>query len=412
MRFGVTVLALCLGMTVVAGAAPRREGRITIARGDNNGRTGSSADAVFFEGPAWGLEIASDGPCTLRKPIPASGLSAGTITITGTVSPITLGEKPTASGVRYAREGALPRPAFVDGAAITVEAAGGSDIPAFSAQVTAPPTLAGYSQPRVLSRDGYAARWAGATGSEILIAILAFDHARHELVVVCRVPDTGSFNVPRSTFAMLPPAFDSGIVIFGRVAETVQVVGDTRIMVDVVSSAGPSTPLRIEPPVMQSDRLRPTSRFFVALAFDFGVPKMFKLQFARRLGRDLHLVAEMTETGSEYTLGLPDTRESYSSLGVGVRWTPIGISRNFFVFAPYATAIVGAEARDRITETGPGVFTDDTAWSPMASLATGVMEFSGRDWQVGPELRVQVARFDGNLQHDWQMMLAIHLNAW
>jgi hypothetical protein len=79
--------------------------------------------------------------------------------------------------------------------------------------------------------------------------------------------------------------------------------------------------------------------------------------------------------------------------------------------AVYFTAVVGAAFRDRVT-TMMTESSEDTAWSPMASLAVGWLEIQGRDWTLGPEFRGQLARFDGRLQRDWQLMIAIHLNQW
>ena len=56
--------------------------------------------------------------------------------------------------------------------------------------------------------------------------------------------------------------------------------------------------------------------------------------------------------------------------------------------------------------------TEQVAWSPMASLAVGLLEIQGRDWSLGPEYREQLAHFDGHFQRGWLLLIAIHLNGW
>lgn len=432
MQLGVLVLGVFLGVissvqrlayadapqaAPAQSSAVRREGRISIARAINGGTPGSSADAVFANSPVWGAVIGSDGPCTLRRRLPTGGLSAGTINISGTTSPITLAEQRDAGGVRYRRTVPVPNPSYVDGAQITVQASGGLDVPAFTSTITAPQELAGYSPPKSLSRTaGYTATWTAVAGSEIRIVLAAVNARRESLIVACRVPDTGAFTVPASTMKLIPQSLDRAIVIVARIAETVQIVGDTRVIIEILSSvmSGPFALDLIEPP-----KPRETSpRLF--LGFGFGYSNgaaTWRLQLGQRLVHGLHLVEEINSLGSSDISA--DTTEELLSFGAGVRWTPFKprLRRGGFPIAPaidlyavYFTALVGAGLRDRLTTTTDS--TEDLAWSPMASLAVGLLAFQGRDWALGPEFRGQLARFDGKVQRDWQLMLAIHLNQW
>ncbi|MCX5744602.1 MAG: hypothetical protein NT062_19095, partial [Proteobacteria bacterium] len=207
MQLGVVgfVMALWIGMLVprahadarqpVPAQAPR-EGRIALSHNINLRAQSWSADAVFTNTPVWGTVVATDGPCALHHTVPPTGLSAGTITISGTVEPITLIEHGGASAVRYRTSGGVPQPTYVEGAQLTVEAAGGADLPAFAATVAAPRELTGYTPPTSLSRaGGYTATWTAVSGSEIMLILTVTNARREGVLVMCRAPDTGTFTV-------------------------------------------------------------------------------------------------------------------------------------------------------------------------------------------------------------------------
>lgn len=350
----------------------------------------------------------------------------------------------------YRHSRPVPDPAFVDGTTITVEGKGGADVPAFTASVTAPAPLTGYTPPSSLSRSGYTATWTPVSGAEMLIIIGAVSsRAREGVIVLCRVADTGTFTVPASTLALIPSFFDQAIVVVARIAETVQIAGDIRVMIDAISSVG-SGPFPLAP----SERERPSvrracdgvaqscvdremwPRLYVSVALGLGgvsrngsVPPTsggsWKLQFGQRLAQGLHLVEEMTSLGEGYISAYPtDTSEIHVAFGAGVRWTPFKPRprRQSFQFlfpcpfidrhAFYVTAVVGANLRDRITVMTPTEWFEETAWSPMASVAVGLPQIQGSDWWLGPELREQLAYYDGRVQRGWMFSFAIHLNAW
>ena len=426
---------------------PPIEGHVIITRAKNPGKPGSGADAVFARSPLWGTAIANDGPCTLYSHVVTGGLSAGTITITGTVQPITLEETATNEGVKYKHSAPVPPPSFVDGSTIKVAAAGGTDVPAFTATVNAPPELTGYVPPTSLVRRGYTATWTANPGTEVMIVIGAVNRRmRGGVLVMCRAPDTGSFTVPASTFAMIPPAFSTAILMVARVAKTVQTVGDAQITVEAMDSVG-SGPFilraaeRSEDAVTHASTLparsrgpcgcETTPRRYLSFAFGLGgvsrngdAPPTdsgsWRLQLGQRIGHGLHLVEEANSLGSGYiSLSPTDVSEEQLSLGAGARWTPFKprpqpsgfIGPYVDARAFYVTAVVGANIRDRLTQTSTKT-TDETAWSPMVSLALGLQEIQGHDWSLGPEFREQLAYYDGHLQRGWMLLIAIHLNEW
>ena len=425
---------------------PQRAGRITVARAINSRGAGSSADAIFAASPVLGTVTGSDGPCTAHFQASRAGLSAGSIRITGTVDRIWLAESPTDRGVSYRNIERVHDPAFFDGAAITVQASGGSDVPAFTGTVMAPATLASYTPPTSLSRAGYTATWAAGSGPEMMIEIGALDRDRHDAILVdCRVPDTGTFTVPASTFQLIPSSYDQVIVSVARVGETVVTVGDTRVAIDVVSTVGagpvPLTQSAADPGDAAARSRTPAGgtwetspRKFLSLAFGFGglsrvgnAPPTrgpsWRMQFGQRLGHGLHLVEEVNSLGSDYLSPAPiDFSEVHTSFGTGIRWTPFEPrphpssawgpfpGRYVDVRAFYLTTVIGADVRDRTTQSELDQTTEHVSWSPMASVAVGLLEIQGEDWSLGPEFREQLARYDGQFQRGWQLFFAIHLN--
>lgn len=426
-----------------AGPLPR-EGTITVAR-PSGGRPGSTANVTFAEGPVEGAVIASDGPCTVRTHAPLRRLSAGTIRITGTVTPITFVESAPPRGVYYDHGGSVPDPAYEDGAIITVEGSGGADVPAFTAAVTAPAALSGYVPPTSLSRRGFTATWDAGAGPEIRIVLVAIQpRTRDARAVICRVPDTGTFSVPASVFRRIPPAYDHVTVAVARRAETTQVIGGVRVTLAALSHVA-AGPVFLERPAPSRDRdatLRPpvaprSPRLFASFGFGFGgvsrvrdVPPTrgasWRVQLGQRLTRRLHLVEEANGIVADYISPSPTDSEAHGSLGAGLRWTPLEprprptrvprgvlfpgghVDRRAF----YVTAVVGANLRSRLTEVTSTEATEKTAWSPMMSVAVGLLGIQGNDWSLGYVFRQQLTRYDGRLQRGWQFMVAVHLNEW
>lgn len=136
--------------------------------------------------------------------------SAGTLTITGLARPITL--VPDGETHSYPSPGGLPTDLFADAATIAVTASGGS-VAGFSATLTGvTPLVSPYAgasagvvpgQPHPLTWD------AASDGARIrfLLNWANICHAGAEwYVLVCEVPDTGSFTIPAAATMALPAA--------------------------------------------------------------------------------------------------------------------------------------------------------------------------------------------------------------
>jgi len=212
-------------------------GLIELTQGTGAGSADSGADASFGPTAFFGPIVSTDGPCSIYA-LEQNGLrySAGTITITGGASTVTLDASGTAPGVSYSPAAAVPKPAYTAGATITFTAAGGPDVGAFTASVTAPATLAGYTPPTTMSRSGYTATWTAGSGPGIWVILGAIDtNSGTGNGVVCRVPDNGSFTVPASTFAMLPSGATTGFAGVARISDMTKMVGATMATVQAVS---------------------------------------------------------------------------------------------------------------------------------------------------------------------------------
>jgi hypothetical protein len=212
-------------------------GLIELTQGTGNGTATSSADASFGPTSFFGPIIGTDGPCSIYSLEQNSPrYSAGTITITGGAATVNLDPSGTAPSVSYSARAAVPKPAYTAGATITFTAAGGSDVGAFTASVTAPATLTGYTTPTTISRSGYTATWTAGAGPGIWVILAAADASSGAgNGVVCRVPDNGSFTVPATTFAMIPATDTVGFVGVARISDMTKTVGATMLTVQAVS---------------------------------------------------------------------------------------------------------------------------------------------------------------------------------
>jgi hypothetical protein len=150
----------------------------------------------------------------------------------------------------------------------------------------------------------------------------------------------------------------------------------------------------------------------------------WSMQFGQRLGYRLHLVEEMNVLGAGLTLTPRLMTEEHLSVGAGVRWVPFEPNPHRGPTFPFAgsyidmhaftlTAVVGANMRDRLVMVPATTrWTEEVDWSPMASIAIGLLQIGGRDWTLGPEFREQLTRYDGRFQRGWQLLFATHLNRW
>ena len=214
-----------------ADASFAKEGSVNVLAGYNGAENNGQASAGFATSASAASGIAgTDGPCTAYNNTSAGSLDAGTIMIQGTAVPITL----SASGnpLRYSA-GSLPYPLFSAGATITFTGAGGADVGAFTGTATAPADVAGFTRPTTLSRAGFTATWTGGAGPGMWVLLAGSDGVSQVTSIICRVPDSGSFAIPASTFALLPAGENMGGVGVMRVVETAVSVGDTQVLLHV-----------------------------------------------------------------------------------------------------------------------------------------------------------------------------------
>ncbi|MBP6845121.1 MAG: hypothetical protein KA201_15320 [Kofleriaceae bacterium] len=136
--------------------------------------------------------------------------SAGTLTITGLARPITL--VPDGETHSYPSPGGLPADLFADAATIAVSASGGA-VPGFSATLTGvTPLVSPYAgaSAGVVPGQPHALTWdAASDGARIRFQLnwANICHAGAEwYVLVCEVPDTGSFTIPAAATMALPAA--------------------------------------------------------------------------------------------------------------------------------------------------------------------------------------------------------------
>jgi hypothetical protein len=210
------------------------QGAVSVIQGFDGAENRGQASAAFAMTSSMGPVVGTDGPCTAYGQAPKGSLDAGSISISGTTSAVTL----TASGspLQYSAGGTLPFPLFTSGATITMSAAGGADIPAFNGTTTAPADIAGFSRPTSLSRAGYTATWTAGSSPRFWVLLAAVDATfTNGVDVVCEVPDSGSFAIPATTFALLPTNLTMGGVSVTRINESDITVGDKQIALNAIS---------------------------------------------------------------------------------------------------------------------------------------------------------------------------------
>ncbi|HEY1553223.1 MAG TPA: hypothetical protein VGF94_00245 [Kofleriaceae bacterium] len=199
-------------------AASLNQGVVTLLQGYDGAENTGQATAGFVMGNVFGTPVATDGPCGLNGSASTMVLDAGAITVTGTASPVTLDYG--GSPAKYEASPTPPYPLFTAGATITVTAAGGAGVAGFTGTVTGPANVAGFTRPTTMSRAGYTLTWTAGAGPGMWVLIAGVDDMFDSSGIVCMVPDTGTFAIPASTFALLPAADTMGGVAIVRVAQT------------------------------------------------------------------------------------------------------------------------------------------------------------------------------------------------
>ena len=209
-------------------------GRVEVSQGTSNGSADSNL-SVTFSTDQFGPAIGTDGPCTVIGVASEATFSAGNIAVTGTASALSSTPTGSAPSVHYATSGTVPKPAFTAGDTITFTGQGGADVGAFTASVTAPAAITGYTVPTSISRSGYTATWTAGAGPTMWLIAAGFDNLGHGAYTICVVNDTGSFTIPATTFAMFPSTADMAYVGLGRVSPMTKNVGGVMVTVQATS---------------------------------------------------------------------------------------------------------------------------------------------------------------------------------
>ena len=209
-------------------------GTVTIAQD----RSGSFATAAFVAGDTvLGPSQGDVGPCSVFCPTddaPPSA-AAGTVTITGTTTPITLEPSPAAG---YTTRTQLPDPLFTAGAAVSVSAAGDhAGVPAFTGQVAAPAALAGYTPPATVTRTGLTLQWTAVAGSSIVVQIVGTGSTQMSPVIRCEAADTGTLTIPGMVFGWMPAGFSAVTLAVARISETDVALSQGTIQLEALDGA-------------------------------------------------------------------------------------------------------------------------------------------------------------------------------
>jgi hypothetical protein len=238
------IIAMSLALVACGSSSPKTSdatsstitGIVGLTQDAGGGGGGGGASAIFAKPSPFGPVLDTSGPCNKFNQTMTAGESAGEIMITGGSAPVILTPSGTAPNVKYAH-GAVPDPSFVAGQAITFAAAGGSDIPAFSATVTAPTPLAGFTSPTtMISRSaGYTATWTAGSGPGMQIVFAGSTTMLSITFLVCAIPDTGSFTFTPAMLALLPSADSIASVTLSRIATMEVTAGDATVYVGVSS---------------------------------------------------------------------------------------------------------------------------------------------------------------------------------
>ena len=211
-------IALCLASACGTGVhgSLQQAGTITLEQGVHP----TLAMATFVAGASpLGASQGDVGPCSVYCPDDAPpSIAAGTVSITGTATPITL--IAAGSPVAYMPDATLPDPAFVAGASLAVHAAGDpAGVPTFDGMVAAPAPLHGYTPPTSVSRGGVTLSWTAVTGTSMQITLAGVGSTAMSPLILCKADDTGSLAVPSDVFEWLPASFQAISIGVARVSE-------------------------------------------------------------------------------------------------------------------------------------------------------------------------------------------------
>jgi hypothetical protein len=219
-------------------AARPLQGQVVLSESTITGQAPSSnVSTTFADGSPMGMVLGTDGPCSsLAVSGGPVGHSAGVITVTGTTVGLTL--TPSTGTVHYTTT-PTPPPAdlFAVHATLHFAGAGSPDFGAFAGDVVVPTTVAGFTPPTTMSKQGHTLTWT-ADSSVTVMQIVLFATSGSVGLVFCRVPDNGSFTIPASTFALFPAGATGGGVLLARTNETVLTSASGTVALQAVEATG------------------------------------------------------------------------------------------------------------------------------------------------------------------------------
>jgi hypothetical protein len=217
--------------------AVRKEGQVVIMEGRSPDPS-ATAVASFVDGRLL-VPIATADGCDVFDNTPASSLDAGSITITGTSTPLTLVQE--AAGKVYTTTQSVPDDLFSPAATLTVTATGGT-VPAFTGGVTAPAPLDSLVIPSSISRATPATiTWTAGSGNEVWVLVAALNGAARGML--CRTTDSGSFTLTEAAIAQLPATTTEVSLLVYRVKKTVVTAGSWDVMLYAVDNVTNVVPL-------------------------------------------------------------------------------------------------------------------------------------------------------------------------
>jgi hypothetical protein len=163
--------------------------------------------------------LGSDGPCRAIRVIfvqdagistnPNFSGSAGLVTISGgTQGTYTMAPSDGGAGC-YMSSLADPPSLFSDGQQITVSTAGGSDFPAFTKTLTAPPLLS-FTTGLIQRGQPLTVNWTGSAPGETLRIFATVYDTVSSTSISCDVDDIGSYTIPASLTAHFPNGAATG----------------------------------------------------------------------------------------------------------------------------------------------------------------------------------------------------------
>lgn len=199
--------------SVDAPPAVAKEGQVFVAEAHGNVES-SIAVAMFVGGPLYVATGSADG-CDAIADMPASSLAAGSITVTGTTSDVTLAQD--MADDPYTPTAPTPTDLFAAGATLTVTATGGV-VPAFTGDVVAPQPLADVVFPDSISRAAPAMiTWTAGSGDTMWFLVASANATPGGML--CKAPDNGSFTLTTDAIGLLPAALTQLTIVAYRMNE-------------------------------------------------------------------------------------------------------------------------------------------------------------------------------------------------